>query len=223
MCPKSYKRGTEYVSYRARAILISDLSLLRGKLDIFQLLETYFEARERSYLAHTGLFLGVKVGRKGDPLIFFKPQAIGRNKISSIVKKVCRWLGIRGDGVAKHMKTHGLGACMISLLTSSGFSDAAVVLRTGHRDSRSLLNYRKLKGSGGLNQVAALFTSSDHEGNNQGEKSREKCDGREVSKQIPKKTRLMPELLKEDLDGVEIFGGQVSESNCRINVSIHHN
>ena len=120
----------------------------------------------------------MKVGRKGDTSTFFKPQVIGRNKMSSIVKEVCQCLGIRGDGVAKHMTTHGLRASMISLLISSGSSDAPVVLRTRHRDSRSLQSYHNLKGSSGLKQLAAVFGSSDHEGDNQVEKRREKCDGR---------------------------------------------
>ena len=46
---------------------------------------------------------------------------------------------------------------MISLLRSAGHSDAAVVLRTGHRDSCSLQSYHNLRGNQGEDLLRAVF------------------------------------------------------------------
>lgn len=58
--------------------------------------------------------------------------------MTSIMKKVCFSLGIRLDGYARNMATHGLQASIISYPVSHGYSDAAVRLRTGHRDPSNL-------------------------------------------------------------------------------------
>ena len=76
------------------------------------------------------------------------------------VKSVCTKLGIRGDGEAVFITTHGLRATMISLLISAGNSDAAVDLRTGHRDHNSLQSYHYLRGINGETQLTAFFRGS---------------------------------------------------------------
>ena len=55
------------------------------------------------------------------------------------------------------MSMHGLRATMISLLISAGYSDAADVLRTGHRDSNCLQSYHNLRGRNGEAQLNAVF------------------------------------------------------------------
>ena len=46
---------------------------------------------------------------------------------------------------------------MISMLISAGYSDAAVVLRTDHRDTTSLQSYHNFRGEQGEQQLQALF------------------------------------------------------------------
>ena len=46
---------------------------------------------------------------------------------------------------------------MISMLISAGYSDAAVVLRTGHRDTTSLQSYRNLRVRHVREQLEAVF------------------------------------------------------------------
>lgn len=67
-------------------------------------------------------------------------------------------LGIRGNGKADHMTAHGLRAPMISMLISAGYSDAAVALRSGHRDNTSLQSYQNLRGLNGEAQPRAVFS-----------------------------------------------------------------
>ncbi len=55
------------------------------------------------------------------------------------------------------MTTHGLKATMISLLISSGYSDATVVLQSGHRDNSCLQSYHNLGGQNGRDQFAVVF------------------------------------------------------------------
>lgn len=55
------------------------------------------------------------------------------------------------------MTAHGLRATMISLLISSGYLDAAVVLRTGHCVTTSLQSYHNLRGNEGEMQLNAVF------------------------------------------------------------------
>ena len=78
----------------------------------------------------------------------------------TVVKSVCTKLGIRGEGEADFMTTHGLRATMISLLISASQTDAAAVLRTGHRDRNSLQSYHNLRGIDGETQSAAVFRGS---------------------------------------------------------------
>ena len=88
---------------------------------------------------------------------FFRDQPLDRNTCSSIAKKVCSKLGIRGCGESSTMTAHGLRATMISMLMSAGCSDAVVVLRTGHRDATSLQIYHNTRGRHGREQLEAVF------------------------------------------------------------------
>ena len=45
---------------------------------------------------------------------------------------VCTKLGIRGDGEADFMATHGISTTIILLIISAGLPDAVPVLRTDH-------------------------------------------------------------------------------------------
>ena len=123
-------------------------------LNIFELLNAYFEARRTANLAHYRFFLSINHGKEGYILKFFKPQPFERNTMTSIVKYVSASLGIRGEGVIKSITTHVLRGSMISLLISPGYSDAAVVLCSGHRDSNSLQSCHSLMGSNGVQQQA---------------------------------------------------------------------
>ena len=123
----------------------------------FLLLKKYFRAPEEGGITCQHFFLGVKSGRKADVCEFFRDQPLGRNTCSSIVKKVCSKLGIRGCGESSTMAAHGSRATMISMLISAGYSDAAVVLRTGHRDTTSLQSYQNLRGRHGREQLEAVF------------------------------------------------------------------
>ena len=96
-------------------------------------------------------------GRSDEVETFFKPQTIGKNTLNRIVRDVCRSLGIRGEGANKYVTTHVLRATMLSLLITCGHSDAAVVLRSGHRNNNSLQSYQNLMGRNGEAQLAAVF------------------------------------------------------------------
>lgn len=108
---------------------------------MYSMLSEYVASWNATGIDHKRLFLSIKRGKKGDQKSFFKSQPIGRNKMASIVKDVCRSLKVRGEGASKYMTARGLQATMVSLLISSGHSDAAVPLRAGHRDDRSLQSY----------------------------------------------------------------------------------
>lgn len=81
----------------------------------------------------------------------------GTHTTKGIVKDVCSTMGIRDIGEANYMTTHGLRAKMISMLISAGYSDAAVCLRTGHRDATSLQSYHNLRGRNSEEQLGAVF------------------------------------------------------------------
>lgn len=55
------------------------------------------------------------------------------------------------------MTTHGLRATMILLLITAGYSDAAIVLRSGHRGNNSSQSYHNLRGENGRAQLIAVF------------------------------------------------------------------
>ena len=55
------------------------------------------------------------------------------------------------------MTAHSLRATMIFSLTSAGYPDAAVVLRTGHRDTMSPQSYQNLRENKGEIQLNAMF------------------------------------------------------------------
>ena len=66
-------------------------------------------------------------------------------------------LNIRGNGEGKTITAHCLRATMISMLISANYSDAAVVLCTGHRDTTSLQSYHNLRREQGEQQLQAVF------------------------------------------------------------------
>lgn len=86
-----------------------------------------------------------------------KSQPIGKNTLSGIVKTVYTALGIRGEGASDYVTTHGLRATMISLIISSGHSNASVELRSGHRNNNSLQSCHNLMGSSGGKQLSVVF------------------------------------------------------------------
>lgn len=93
---------------------------------------------------------------------------------------------------------------MIYLLLSSGFSDAAVVLRTGHRYKSSLKSYNNLRGKYGEDQLAAVFGGTDSD----------------LTQPEYKKMNLQPSNTAVDIGG--IFGGTVNANNCTLNITIQH-
>lgn len=80
-------------------------------------------------------FLGLKSSKRdltnGDPFKYFTKKNLGRNKFSSIVKRVCANLRIRGDGAHSIVTAHGLRGTMETLLIEAGYDDATITMRTG--------------------------------------------------------------------------------------------
>ncbi len=135
---KNSKDGVKAVLYWTRFIPINNISFFNGSLKVYQLILKFLSARHLAEIICPRFFLGVCQGKKVLTHEFFKNQSLGRNTCSRIVRTVCRKLNIRGNGEACYMTTHGLLATMISLLISAGYSDAAVVLCSVHRDNSSL-------------------------------------------------------------------------------------
>lgn len=158
---KNRRGGINAARYRDQGIPIHDIDFLGGSLNVYKLIEQYKSARKVAGIDHNRFFLGIKHGKKIDVSTFFKSQPMGRNTLSFVVKKVCTSLGIRGEGCSQYVTAHGLRATMISMLISCGYSDAAVMLRSGHRESTSLLNYHNFRGKQGHEQLLAIF---DQEG-----------------------------------------------------------
>ena len=104
---KNHEGGIAYVNYRRRVIPIHDIDLLDGESNIYQLINEYMSASEEANISPERFFLGTKPRRIGQTSSFLKPQPTGRNTMTSIVKKICNALGIRGEGVAKHVTTNG--------------------------------------------------------------------------------------------------------------------
>lgn len=236
---KNRRGGINALKYRDYGILIHDIDLLGGRLNVYKLVDQYLHARKTAAIDHPRFFLGVKPGKKLDVSTFFKPQPIGRNTMSSVVKKVCKSLGIRGQGCADHVTSHGLRATMISMLISGGYSDAAVMLRSGHRESSSLLSYHNLRGKQGQDQLSAIFkkTGSDikpvvtcKDGNHEimGHSDKPLADRRELTdgdtdiKPRSEKRQCVEKTSTEKNDIAQIVGisGALHAENCTINVSI---
>ena len=154
---KNHCGGLKFAAYRPRRIPKLIVPLLNGTQNVFSLIHEYFEARKRQNLAHDPLFLSFNRGNKNDIARYFKAQPISINKMFAIVKEVCSALGIRAKSVSKHFTTHSLRATMLSKLISAWFSDAAVVLRAGHRDTTILQSSHILIGCKGEAQLTAVL------------------------------------------------------------------
>lgn len=128
-------------------------------LNLYRLIKQYIDARRAKGNPCTRFFFSVRYGKNMDLSEYFKRKPLGENTCKSVVKYVCASLGIRKQGQAAYMTTHGLRATMISLLISAGYSDAAVVLRSGRRYLNSLQCYHNLRGRHGTNQLCAAFGS----------------------------------------------------------------
>ena len=76
-------------------------------------------------------------------------------------KLFCMKLGIPGGGEADFMTTYDLRATIISLLIFAVHLDAAIVLRTGHRDRNSLQSYHNLHVIDLEKHLGALFGGSE--------------------------------------------------------------
>ena len=224
---KNHSGGIKYVKYKPRRIPIHDVTLLNGKLNVFHLIQNYFAVRRLRNLGKDRFFLGVNQGRKNDVSAFLKAQPISRNARSKIVKEVCLSLDIRGEGANNYVTTYGLRATMISLLISSGHSDATVVLRSGHRDNNSLQSYHNLISRNGKQQLAAVFgcssgfivserrkllTHSERDFAADGEQKELKLE----EKPAEKKPRV------EDLTSTSwaMFASNFTPNNCTINVNV---
>lgn len=70
----------------------------------------------------------------------------------------------QGKGESTQMTTQELRATMISLLVTAGYSYAAVVLRSGNRNNKSLKIYHNLHGENGRAQLTALFYGNSKNG-----------------------------------------------------------
>ena len=154
------KSGVQAVRYQTRTVQIHNVAFLSNTLNIYQLITEYLYMRKAAGITCTRFFLGVRSGKKVDGREFWRNQPLGRNTCMTVVKSVCTKLGIRGDGEADFMTTHGLRATMTSLLISASHSDAAFVFRTGHRDRNSLQNCHNLCVIDGETQWAAVFRGS---------------------------------------------------------------
>lgn len=236
---KNRRSGVRALKHRQYGTPIHVLDLLDGTLNVYNLIETYIEARRAAGIDHSRFFLGSKAGKKLDVSTFFRSQPIGKYTMTSIVKTVCQRLGIRGQGCAKHMTTHGLRSTMISMLISSGYSDAAVCLRSGHRDPSSLLNYHNLRGQQGEEQLGAVFakleskrgdaprakdhlaTSGGPEDNIVVETVAAKDDKNADQESAPKKQRIDGgQIGLTDVGRSVGISGAITAGNCTFNINI---
>ncbi len=99
--------------------------------NIYELLAPYFGAPSRRSDEFEELFI---------------PQTIGKNTLSRTVMDGCLSSGIGGEFARKYMINHGPRATIISLLITSGDSDAMVALNSGQRHGNSLQSYDNLIG-----------------------------------------------------------------------------
>ncbi len=126
---------------------------------------------------------------------------------------------------------------MISLLITSGHSDAAVVLRSGHRDSNSLQKNHNLTGRNGEAQLAAVFGRA-HEVSKQNPaeisahnmkramaaklEPTQKMAGMhgDTQTETPQTTARVLEVEEKAVGAMELFGGKFIAANCTINVNV---
>ena len=83
---KDAKWEVKTVGQRIRFIPIHDIAFFEGKLNIFQLIQSYFKARQVAVITCSRFFLGSQTGNQSDVSTFFKNQPLGRNTCSTIVK-----------------------------------------------------------------------------------------------------------------------------------------
>ena len=91
---------------------------------------------------------------------FFTYQSLGRNTFPKIVPGECAKQDITGDSPHKKETLYGLRVSMITFLQNAGFSDSAIVLRTGHRKMNSLKHCTNLRSELGKNQFEAIFNTT---------------------------------------------------------------
>ena len=150
---------------RPRVIPIPDEILLQGRINFYGVIKEYLNIRKRVQTNSKQFFLSIKTTGKdrksGDPNKYFTSQNLGKNTFSTIVERVCKKLGIRGDGAYSVVTAHGLRATIVTMLLEAGYDDATITLRTGHKDLKSLRSYHNLRGSIGLQQMKKMFGSDE--------------------------------------------------------------
>lgn len=219
---KNAKGGIKAVNYRTRMIPIHDVAFFDGSLNVYRLIVGFLAARSEAGITCPRFFLGAKTGHQVRVCDYFRNQPLGRNTCLTVVKDVCTKLGIRGTGEAAYMTTHGLRATMISLLISAGYSDAAVVLRTGHRDNSSLQSYHNLRGQNGADQLAAVFGGADDKENeppNTAVRARAVAD-LDASIDAKKPRRDGPASIEPVAAATGALAESFNASNCTINITV---
>ena len=156
---KNRRGGIRAAKEVPQRIPIFNASLCGGRLNAYAFITQYLQHRADAGISSDRFFLGTRKAKKVHPTTFFKDQPIGRNTFTKLVRDICNELGVRGVGLSDAMSTHGLRSTMITLLMTAGFSDAAVALRTGHRDLNSLKSYHNLLNDSGRKQLEAVFQS----------------------------------------------------------------
>ena len=74
---KNAKVGVRAVSYRTHAIPIHNISFFNGTLNIYSLIDDYFQARKEGGITSDRFFLGTKTGMKIKATEFFRDQPLG--------------------------------------------------------------------------------------------------------------------------------------------------
>lgn len=127
-----------------------------GCINFFEDIDSYLRLRSEIDPGTDRFFLGVN-HRAANIRDFFKRSPIGKNTFGKIVKDACVKEGINGSGSRGWVTTHGLRGSLASILFGAGHSDSSVVMRTGHRDPRSLKSYQNLRGIEGIKQQRDIF------------------------------------------------------------------
>lgn len=88
---------------------------------------------------------------------FFRQQPLRNNSFDHIVKRVCENERVTGSGMKNFITRHSLRGLFATIIFKPGNSDSSVMMRTGHRDPRSLMHYQNLWGGEGLQQQCHLM------------------------------------------------------------------
>ena len=156
---KTKKGGLRAITQKAVKIFIWNRLLLDGTLNVYKDIHEYLTIRKQMKIdGKNGDRFFLQANSKGTHKSnFFRKQVIGKNSFRKIVPNLCAKVGITGTGVNDCVTTHGLRGTMITLLLEAGHADTTIMLRSGHSQVQSVLNYTNLQGNEGLQQQMDMF------------------------------------------------------------------